>query len=96
MSSHSRVQSSLQAQMVRHKIAFSEKVVNNTALNEEYAALSVDAHSYLLNTYHANVFRQRKALKDFGERVDVTRYANMKALLLIAMVYSEILFRNRA
>lgn len=62
--------------MVRHKIAFSEKIVNNTALNEEYADLSVDPHSYLLNTYRASVFRQRKSLKDFGERVDITRHVD--------------------
>jgi hypothetical protein len=60
--------------MLVHKIAFSPKVVNDTALAEEYFGLDMEPNTYLLNLYRASVHKKRKELKDFREPVDKSRY----------------------
>lgn len=67
--------------MFTHKIGYAGKVVNDTALAEEYDGLEVKDGEYLMNQYRATVFAARKDLKDFAEPVDTTKYACCRAVL---------------
>lgn len=60
--------------MITRKIAFASLIVDDAALAHEYDGLEVDNTTYLLNTYRASEFVQRKNLKDFGKPVDKSRY----------------------
>lgn len=62
--------------MLVHKIGFSPKVVNDTALAEEYEGLDMEADNYMLNSYRAHVHKKRKELKEYRYPVDKSRYGH--------------------